>query len=92
MIILLRWGKAMKYIITGIRTKLLGLLDWYKQHISPKIAERGVHCIYEQTCSEYAKQQFEQKPISVALVKSTWRLLSCNPINAHIKNKEVKCQ
>ena len=79
-------------IITGTRAKLVSILDWYKRRLSPMIAERGIHCIYEQTCSDYAKQQFEQKPISIALAKSAWRLLSCNPINEHIKNKEVKCQ
>ena len=80
-------------IITGTRAKLVGILDWYKQRLSPRIAEQGIHCIYEQTCSEYAKQQFESKPISIAFAKTTWRLLSCNPINAYIKNKELKkCQ
>lgn len=80
-------------IITGTRLKLVSLLDWYKQRLSPKIAEQGIHCIYEQTCSDYARQQFAHKPIGIAVVKTTWRLLSCNPINAYIKNKELKkCQ
>ena len=75
-------------IITGTRAKLLLLLGWYKQKLSPKLAERGIACIYEQTCSDYAKEQFENKPISMAFAKTTWRLLSCNPINQYIKQRK----
>lgn len=36
-------------------------------------------CRYSPTCSEYAKQAFQQKNFVVASGLSVWRILRCNP-------------
>jgi putative membrane protein insertion efficiency factor len=38
-------------------------------------------CRYSPTCSEYAKQAFQQKHFIVASGLSVWRILRCNPLS-----------
>jgi putative membrane protein insertion efficiency factor len=38
-------------------------------------------CRYSPTCSEYAKQAFQQKNFVVAIGLSVWRILRCNPFS-----------
>ena len=67
------------------RTKALNLLRWYKKSLSPKIASRGIRCLYKPSCGDYAIIQFNDRPLIIAFIKTLLRLLSCNPINALIK-------
>ena len=39
---------------------LIKLIEFYKKSISPWLDANGVHCKYEPTCSEYAKQAIEK--------------------------------
>jgi len=53
-------------------------LIWIYQH-SFSLIGRG-SCRYYPSCSEYARQQFEQNPLLPALYYSTKRVLSCNQL------------
>ena len=64
-------------------------IKYYKSHWSPKLAERGVHCIYETTCSQYALSKFQKHNIFLASILTITRLLSCNPINAALKSRRT---
>ena len=35
-------------------------IEFYKKSISPFLEDRGIHCKYEPTCSEYTKQAIEK--------------------------------
>ena len=63
------------------------LLLRYQDKLSPHLAERGVHCIYEQTCSQYAIEAYKSKGFLLASALVVMRLLSCNPINAFWKER-----
>ncbi len=39
---------------------LIKSIEFYKQSVSPWLEDRGVHCKYEPTCSEYTKQAIEK--------------------------------
>jgi putative membrane protein insertion efficiency factor len=65
---------------------LIKIVQWYQAAISPLL---GAQCLYTPTCSQYAVETLEEKPIWKALPKITARVLSCNPINGLIKNKRV---
>jgi len=62
----------------------------YQSHWSPKLAERGVQCIYETTCSQYALSKFQKHNIFLASILTITRLLCCNPINAALKSRSIK--
>lgn len=64
-------------------------IKYYQSHWSPKLAERGVHCIYETTCSQYALSKFQKHNIFLASILTVARLLSCNPINATLKSRRI---
>ena len=60
---------------------LIKLIDFYKKHISLWLENRGVHCKYEPTCSEYTKQAI----LKYGAIKGSFlgfkRLLRCNPFS-----------
>ena len=59
----------------------IGLINFYKKHISSYSESKGVHCKYEPTCSEYTKQAIEK----YGVVKGIWigikRIIRCNPFS-----------
>lgn len=59
----------------------IGLINFYKKHISAYLESKGVHCKYEPTCSEYTKQAIEK----YGVVKGIWigikRIIRCNPFS-----------
>ena len=59
----------------------IGMIDFYKKNISPYLSEKGVHCKFEPTCSEYTKQAIEK----YGVVKGIWigikRIIRCNPFS-----------
>ena len=64
------------------------LIKKYQRSWSPYLAERGVRCLYEPSCSQYALESFNSHSTFVALGMTVARLLSCNPINAYLKTKK----
>lgn len=62
-------------------------LNRYKVALSPVLSSRGVHCIYKTTCSEYALNAYSDHSFVVATMMAVWRLLSCNPVNAYLKER-----
>ena len=60
---------------------LIKLIDFYKDHISLWLEDRGVHCKYEPTCSEYTKQAI----LKYGAIKGSFlgikRILRCNPFS-----------
>ena len=67
---------------------VIKLIKKYQDRISPFITERGVHCLFNPTCSKYALNSIEKHNIFIALILISYRLLSCNPINAYIKYRQ----
>lgn len=57
----------------------LKALGWYQKKISPKLAERGVHCRYEPTCSHYMALAIEKHGLIVGVRKGVARLMDCRP-------------
>lgn len=68
-----------------IKQYLIKAIKSYQNNISPFLSKTGFHCIYKQTCSEYAISCFESFKPSKALILTCVRILSCNPINHYIK-------
>jgi hypothetical protein len=52
-----------------------GVLDFYQRWISP--ARGATHCPMHPSCSQYAKQAFDQLPWYEAYVRTLERLLRC---------------
>lgn len=59
-----------------IKSAFLKLLWFYQKFISV-IFGYGA-CRYYPSCSEYAKQQFENNPLHLAIYYATKRILTCN--------------
>lgn len=64
----------MKKIITFI-------INGYQKHISSWLENRGVHCKYYPTCSEYTKQAVEKYGAIKGSVIGLKRILKCNPFS-----------
>ena len=62
----------------------------YQETLSPKLYERGVRCIFEQSCSNYAIAVLEHRSTLTACVLIVYRILRCNPINASLKRRALK--
>jgi len=75
-----------------VKKYLLELLQKYQKNISPYFKKNGYHCVFQQTCSQYAVETLKKNNIVTAIIFITIRLFSCNPINAylHIRRKEVQ--
>ena len=62
----------------------------YQETLSPKLYERGVRCIFEQSCSNYAIAVLEHRSTLTACVLIVYRILRCNPINGFLKQRALK--
>jgi len=60
---------------------LIKIIEFYKKVISPWFSMRGVHCKYEPTCSEYAKQAIEKYGAIKGTLLGIKRILKCNPFS-----------
>ncbi len=60
---------------------LIKSIDFYKRHISLFLEDKGVHCKYEPTCSEYAKQAIIKYGTKKGSILAAKRLLRCNPFS-----------
>lgn len=58
---------------------LIKLIEFYQRRISP-LKGRGC-CIFEPTCSQYAKESLIKHGIIKGIILSTYRILRCNPFN-----------
>ena len=64
-----------------MKTILLKLIDGYKKIISPWLGDKGVHCKYHPTCSEYARQAIEKYGAIKGCLLAIIRILKCNPFS-----------
>jgi len=62
------------------------LLRKYQKSISPFLKKNGYRCLFNPTCSEYAFLCLKRYNLLKAFLLIIGRLLSCNPINAYLKN------
>lgn len=78
----------LKKIIHFPNQIVIKILIIYERYLS-SLVHRNLHyqCIYEVPCSTFAKTQFEKRLFPLALLVTSWRLLSCNPINSRIRFK-----
>ncbi len=65
----------------------INLLRKYQRVLSPKLRQRGIKCLFEPSCSQYAIDCLQKFDIIKAGSLIVYRLLSCNPINARRINK-----
>lgn len=61
-----------------LRTSLSWLIKAYQYCCSPLL---GVRCRFYPSCSEYALHCLQHKSLPQALLKSTWRVLRCQPFS-----------
>ena len=60
---------------------LIKFLEFYKKSISPFLEDRGVHCKFQPTCSEYTKQAIEKYGCLKGIFLGIKRILKCNPFS-----------
>ena len=61
---------------------LIKLINFYKKYISAYLSQMfNVHCKYEPTCSEYAKQAIEKYGAIKGSFLAVKRILKCNPFS-----------
>jgi len=80
----------MKYL----KMPLIGLIKFYQYFISPLT---GANCRFQPTCSGYAKESLEKRPLHIALFKITIRILKCHPFhpggfNPVMPDKTKECE
>lgn len=68
---------------------IINLIKRYQKNTSPKLYDRGVRCIFNPSCSQHGINVLEKYNIFIALPIIIYRILSCNPINAHYKSKKL---
>lgn len=61
---------------------VIKIIEFYKKYISSYFSQMfGIHCKFDPTCSEYAKQAIEK----YGVIRGTWkgfkRFLRCNPFS-----------
>jgi putative membrane protein insertion efficiency factor len=69
---------------------LIRSIEGYQDTLSPLLRDRGVQCIFEQSCSRYAIVVVQRSSTPVACVLICFRILSCNPVNAVFKRQTLK--
>ena len=69
-------------ILKDIKMKkiALNLIKFYQNFLSLK--HIGIHtCKFEPSCSEYTYQSINKYGVLKGIIKGSWRILKCNPIN-----------
>ena len=59
----------------------LFLIKKYKKYCSPIIEQRGIHCKYYPTCSEYMGNAIEKYGVVKGVFLGIKRFLKCNPFS-----------
>lgn len=58
------------------------IIEFYKKYISSYLSQMlNIHCKFEPTCSEYAKQAIEKYGVFRGTWKSFKRIMRCNPFS-----------
>ena len=73
-----------------IKNYLIRVIKRYQETLSPKLYDRRVRCIFEQSCSHYAVATLERWNTPTACVLIVYRILRCNPLNAFLKQRAAK--
>lgn len=64
-----------------MKNLLIKIIKFYQKHISPYFGQKGIHCKYEPTCSEYTKQAIEKYGSIKGSFLGIKRILRCNPFS-----------
>ncbi len=72
-----------------MKSYFIKLIKKYQRDWSPKLQERGVKCLFDPSCSNYAIHTLNKYWLLKAVILIIYRLLSCNPINAHLKSRKL---
>ena len=73
-----------------MKNLMIKAIKKYQVTLSPKLHERGVRCLFDPSCSQYAINVLETHNVIIGLALIVYRLLSCNPINASMKRNKLK--
>ena len=57
------------------------IINFYQKNISAYLEQKGIHCKYEPTCSEYTKQAIEKYGAIKGILLGFKRILRCNPFS-----------
>lgn len=60
---------------------LISLINLYQKHISSVLSDKGVHCKFYPTCSEYTKQAIQKYGSIKGIFLGIKRILKCNPFS-----------
>jgi putative membrane protein insertion efficiency factor len=60
---------------------LIRIIYFYKKHISSWLSDKGIHCKYEPSCSEYTLQAIEKYGAIKGVFLGIKRVLRCNPFS-----------
>ncbi len=60
---------------------LIKIINFYQKFISSYMGRIGIHCKFEPTCSEYAKQAIEKYGAIKGSILGLKRILRCNPFS-----------
>ena len=63
-----------------LQAAAIGSLHVYRAYGSPVVTRLGVRCRFEPTCSRYAELAIKKYGLRTGLIKTSWRLLRCNPL------------
>jgi len=61
-----------------VKKFLIGAIQFYRRYLS--ICKLPT-CKFYPTCSQYAIESIEEKGAFLGVLKSTWRILRCNPFS-----------
>lgn len=71
----------LKKISLFFRRILINIIIVYQKYISKILENRGVHCKYYPSCSEYTKQAIDKYGCVLGVAKGIKRILKCNPFS-----------
>jgi hypothetical protein len=60
---------------------IIKLIEFYQKFISLHLGQKGVHCKFKPTCSEYTKQAIEKYGVLKGSTLGFKRILRCNPFS-----------
>ena len=63
------------------RRIFIKIIELYQKYISPILSNRGIHCKYYPSCSEYTKQAIEKYGAGKGIILGIKRILRCNPFS-----------
>ncbi len=69
---------------------LIFLIGKYQKYISPHLQRGGLHCIYSNSCSNYAVELLNNHSLPKAFLLSAYRVASCNPVTSYLGQRKHK--